>query len=128
VSANNFLTSPLLTNIGFTAYIPSTLIYSFGIMRGDSSLTEEDFWDGFNNTVRAIAFKRISIKKDNVLIPTRVIEIKSYPPKSQTPYRFTTSFSKSFPASALPYSVTIVYALATWQNSVAVKLNAAIVS
>jgi len=81
LSANNFLTSSLLANIGFTAYIPSTLIYSFGIIRVDSSLTEEDFWDGLNNTVRAIAFKRISIKKDNVLIPTRVVEIKFLSPK-----------------------------------------------
>jgi hypothetical protein len=39
ISANNFLSSPLLTNIGFTAYIPSTLLYSFGIIRVDSSLT-----------------------------------------------------------------------------------------
>ncbi|KAL4107235.1 hypothetical protein QTP88_017618 [Uroleucon formosanum] len=72
VSANNFLTSPLLANIGFTAYIPSTLIYSFRIIRVDSSLSEEDFWEGLDNTVRAIAFKRISIKKDNVLIPTLI--------------------------------------------------------
>ncbi|XP_060847575.1 uncharacterized protein LOC132927134 [Rhopalosiphum padi] len=81
VSANNFLTSPLLANIGFTAYIPSTLIYSFGIIRVDSSLTEEDFWEGLDNTVRAIAFKRISIKKNNVLTPTRVVEIKFLSPK-----------------------------------------------
>ncbi|KAL4097016.1 hypothetical protein QTP88_021858 [Uroleucon formosanum] len=55
VSANNFLTCLLFANIGFTAYIPSMLIYSFRIIRVESSLTEEDFWERLDNTVRAIA-------------------------------------------------------------------------
>ena len=81
VLVNNFLNSSLLANIGFIAYIPSTLIYSFGIIRVDSSLTEEDFSKGLDNTVRAVAYKRISVKKDNIPTPSRVVEIKFLSPK-----------------------------------------------
>ena len=67
--------------ITFNTNISSTLIYTFGIIRVDSSLTEEDFREGLDNTVRAVAFKCISIKKDNIPTPTRVVEIKFLSPK-----------------------------------------------
>lgn len=41
--ANKFLASPLLHNIGFTACIPSNLIYSYGVIRVDTFFLEEDF-------------------------------------------------------------------------------------
>lgn len=118
VTANNFLTYSVIRNIGFTPYIPSTLIYSYGFIRVDTSLIEADFWDGLNNSVRAIAFIRISTKKDNVLSLTRVVEIK---------FLSKTLYSKFLPTSVLQSRVTIAYASVTRQNFSAIKLNAATV-
>jgi len=39
-TVNNFLISPLLQNIDFNTYVTSTLIYSFGIIKVDASLSE----------------------------------------------------------------------------------------
>lgn len=114
VSAKNFLTSPLLEKIGFTAYIPSTLIYSYGIIRVDTSVTEEDFWNGLNNTVRAIAFKCISIKKDNVLSPTRVEEIKFLSPKIPDAISIYNVIFKISPSS---FSHTLQQLLTFWPHS-----------
>jgi len=74
--ANKCLTSPLLHNIGFEAYIPSTLIYSCGVIRVDTFFSEEELWDGLNKEIRAISFKRISTKKYGSLTPTRIVELK----------------------------------------------------
>jgi len=76
VSANEFLTSPLLQTIGFTAYIPSTLIYSYGVIRVATSFSKENFWDDINKEVQVIEFKRISTRKEGILTPTSVIELK----------------------------------------------------
>jgi len=84
---NKCLTSPL-QNISFAAYIPSTLIYSYSIIRVDTSLSEEEFWDGLNKEVRVISFKRISTKKDGVLIPTRIVELKFLSAKYLTRHLF----------------------------------------
>lgn len=45
-SANNRLCSPLLHDTDICAGISSTLIYSYGIIRLDTSIPETDFWDG----------------------------------------------------------------------------------
>jgi hypothetical protein len=70
-----------LSNNGFTAIIPSTLIYSFGIIKINNSFSEEDFGDGLQSLVPVEAFKHISVKKDDTIIQTRIVELKFAAPK-----------------------------------------------
>lgn len=44
-SANYCLSSEKILNMGLCAYIPSTLIYFYGITNLDNSVSEEDFWE-----------------------------------------------------------------------------------
>ena len=74
--ANKCLESPLLSEHNLSAYIPSTLIFSHGIIKLDTSLPEEDFWEGLKCDVPVIAFKRISVTRDGTLTPTRIVELR----------------------------------------------------
>lgn len=74
--ANTCLESPLLTEHNLSAYIPSTLIYSHGIIKLDTSIPEEDFWEGLKCDVPVIAFKRISANRDGTPTPTRIVELR----------------------------------------------------
>ena len=74
--ANICLDSPLLVEHKLSAYIPSTLIFSHGVIKLDISFSEEDFWDGAKCVVPMIGFKRIVTNRDNILTPTRIVEIK----------------------------------------------------
>lgn len=74
--ANTCLGSPLLTEHKLSAYIPSTLIFSHGIIKLDTSLPEEDFWEGLKSDVPVVAFKRISANRDGSLTPTRLVELR----------------------------------------------------
>lgn len=47
--ANKFLNSPILTEFNWSASIPSSSIYSFGVIRIKQSFTEQDFWDGMDS-------------------------------------------------------------------------------
>lgn len=42
----------------------------------DSSIPEEDFWDGLKCDIPIIAFKHISINRDDNSLPTRIVELK----------------------------------------------------
>ena len=74
--ANICLKSPLLSDNNLSAYIPSTLIYSHGIIKLDTSFPEEDFWEGQVSDVPIKAFKRIIVNRDGKLTPTRIVELK----------------------------------------------------
>uniref|UniRef100_A0A2S2QYA6 CCHC-type domain-containing protein n=1 Tax=Sipha flava TaxID=143950 RepID=A0A2S2QYA6_9HEMI len=80
-NGNICLNSNILSNNGFTAIIPSTLIYSFGIIKLDNTFSEDDFPDGLQSSMPVEAFKRISIKKDGIIIQTRIVELKFLSPK-----------------------------------------------
>lgn len=80
-NGNLCLNSNILSINGFTATIPSTLIYSFGIIKIDNSFSEEDFRDGLQSSVPVVTFKRISVKKDGATIQTRIVELKFAAPK-----------------------------------------------
>jgi len=71
----------LLHNIGYTVYIPSTLIFSHGVIKVDTFFPEKYFWDGLKTEVQVISFKRISTKKDGTVTPTKVVELKFLSPK-----------------------------------------------
>ncbi|XP_050540378.1 uncharacterized protein LOC126905023 [Daktulosphaira vitifoliae] len=75
-NANNCLTSPSLSEHGYSANIPSTLLYSIGIIRLDKSISEEDFWEGYECSVKVISFRLINIKKDNILVSSNLVELK----------------------------------------------------
>lgn len=74
--ANICLDSPLLAEHKLSAYIPSTLIFSYGVIKLDTSLSEEDFLEGAKCTVPIIGFKRIVVHRDGKLTTTRIVEIK----------------------------------------------------
>lgn len=78
--ANKCLESPLLSEHNLSAFIPSTLIFSHGIIKLDTSLPEEDFWEGLKCDVPVIAFKRISVNRDGTLTPTRLVELRFLSP------------------------------------------------
>jgi len=68
--------STLLADHNLSAYIPSTLIFSHGIIKLDTSFPEEDFWEGIKCDVPIIGFKRIAVNRDGNLTSTRIVEIK----------------------------------------------------
>lgn len=74
--ANICLDSPLLAEHNLSAYIPSTLIFSYGVIKLDTSFSEEDFLEGAKCVVPIIGFKRIVIHRDGNPTPTRIVEIK----------------------------------------------------
>jgi len=76
LNANKCLSSPKLAEYGYKATIPSTLIYSFGIIYLDTSIKEDDFWEGIESNSNITSFKRISIFKNGVHSPTRIVELK----------------------------------------------------
>jgi hypothetical protein len=78
---NLCLTSDVLSEHGFTANIPSNLIYSFGIIKLDSDVSEFYFLDGVQSSFPIVSFKRISIKKDGNIVPTHIVELKFLSPK-----------------------------------------------
>ncbi|XP_050547326.1 uncharacterized protein LOC126909010 [Daktulosphaira vitifoliae] len=76
-SANACLNSNLLTGMNLKASIPSTLIYSHGIIRLETSTTEEEFWEGIESPVPIIGFRRIVTKRDsNTPTQTNLVELK----------------------------------------------------
>lgn len=81
VNGNLCLVSDLLTKHGLTASIPLNLIYSFGVIKLDCVISEKDFWEAVSSHIPIESFKRISIKKDDNVVPTRIVELKFAAPK-----------------------------------------------
>ncbi|KAL5234042.1 hypothetical protein ACI65C_001452 [Semiaphis heraclei] len=79
LNGNLCLNSDILIAHGFTACIPSNLI--FGIIKLEIDVSEEDFRDGVQSPFPIISFKRISVKKDDNIVPTRIVELKFLSPK-----------------------------------------------
>lgn len=82
ISANICLSSVELSTMGLQAYIPSTLVYSFGVINLDVSFPEEDFWEGLDSTVQVVSFRRISTNNNgNSYSPSKMVELKFLSPK-----------------------------------------------
>lgn len=81
VNGNQCLSSTTLTDYGFSACIPSNLIFSFGIIKLDNDILESDFWEGVSSPFPIESFRRISIKKNDIVTPTRIVELKFFTPK-----------------------------------------------
>lgn len=82
ISANICLSSVELSTMGLQAYIPSTLVYSFGVINLDVSFPEEDFWEGLESTAQVVSFRRISTSNNsNSYSPSKMVELKFLSPK-----------------------------------------------
>jgi len=76
-NANTCLSENPLKSYGFTAYIPSTLIYSLGIIRLDQSISESDFFDGLDSDHCVASFRRIIPRQANDSMRTfNLVELK----------------------------------------------------
>lgn len=73
---NNFLNLSTLVELKWSAFILSTLIYSYGVIRFDQSVLEKDFWDGVELSVSFIGFKRILFIRDSVKIESKLVVLK----------------------------------------------------
>ncbi|KAL4149726.1 hypothetical protein QTP88_003602 [Uroleucon formosanum] len=76
INGNFYLNSNILNKNNYNAIIPSTLIFSYGIIKLDTTVSEAEFFEGGRSSVKIDAFKRISIKKDDKIIQTRIVELK----------------------------------------------------
>jgi hypothetical protein len=82
ISVNICLSSVELLTMGLQAYIPSTLVFSFGVINLDVSFPEEDFWEGLDSTVQVISFRHISTSNNgNSYLPSKMVELKFLSPK-----------------------------------------------
>ena len=79
-NGNVCLKSAFLSDHGFSASIPSNLIYSFGVIKFDIDLSEEDFREGLSSLFPIESFRRITVNKDGVITPTRLVELKFISP------------------------------------------------
>lgn len=96
--ANACFNSPILLKNNLSAYIPSTLIYSYGIIKLDISFLEADFWDGQNFNIPINAFKHFSVNTDGIITPTHIVEYKSLSskiPSSMSIFNMIFDFSLS---------------------------------
>lgn len=81
VSANTCLASTELHTMGLQAYIPSTLVYSFGVINLDVSFPEEDFWHGLESNIQIVNFRRIpSSINGSPPSPSKLVELKFLSP------------------------------------------------
>lgn len=120
IQANTRLNSNLLFKYSLSAYIPSSLIFSYGVIKLDVSFPNDDFWEGLKFDTPVIAFKRISIYKDGILIPTRIVELKFLSPMILKSISiFNVLFAVS-PSIRSPSNAINVCVLDTLQNSAAV--------
>jgi len=80
-NANACLGSPWLQENNYSATIPNSLIYSLGVIHLDLCVSDEDFREGLECCYEVVEFRRISIKRDNIIVPTKLFEIKFLSPK-----------------------------------------------
>lgn len=55
----------------------------------DTSVLEENLWDGLKFDCEVVSFKRITIKKYDALVPTRIVEFKFLSPNYPVTFPFT---------------------------------------
>lgn len=70
------MNSVFLTDYGFSASIPSKLIYSFGVIKLYTDFSEADFHEGLSSLFPIEGFSRITVNKDGIITPTHLVELK----------------------------------------------------
>jgi len=56
------MSSPLLVENGLKASIPITLLFCHGVIRLDTYISEQDFWDSVESSSPILEFRRISVR------------------------------------------------------------------
>jgi hypothetical protein len=72
---------PLASRNKYSATIPSSLIFSLCVIRLDLCVSDEDSREGLKCCYEVVEFRRINIKRDNILVPIKLVEIKFLSPK-----------------------------------------------
>ncbi|KAL4085057.1 hypothetical protein QTP88_027895 [Uroleucon formosanum] len=80
-NTNTCLRSPWLQENNYSATISSSLIFSLGVISLDLCVSDEDFRESLEFCYEVVEFRRINIKRDNNLIPTKNVEIKFHTPQ-----------------------------------------------
>lgn len=76
-NANIYLASAsIIESNGFTPFIPYSLLYSYGVIEYDGYISYDDFWEGYECLVKVIDIKRITVKRNDMYMPSRFIKIK----------------------------------------------------
>lgn len=75
-NGNQCLNSKIPSDNGFQVNIPVSLIFSYGVIKLDNTVSETEFFEGLHSPVPVDSFKRISIKKEGNIIQTRTVELK----------------------------------------------------
>lgn len=77
INANACLSSSMLLDLNLKALIPASLVYSFGVIRLDHSISESEFFEGLESEVHIANFRRISTRQnDGSLSPSKLVELK----------------------------------------------------
>uniref|UniRef100_A0A2S2Q3K3 Uncharacterized protein n=1 Tax=Sipha flava TaxID=143950 RepID=A0A2S2Q3K3_9HEMI len=77
-NANNCPNSPWLSDNGFIATIPNSLIYSLGVIRLDPCVPDEDLREGLECRYKVVEFHRINIKRDKQWFPQNSSDLNFY--------------------------------------------------
>jgi hypothetical protein len=91
INGNNCLNADIPRSNDYHVNIPSSLIYSYGIIKLDNNISEEEFFKGQRSSVTIDAFKHISIQKDGKTIQTSKVELKFIAPKIPSITKSTSS-------------------------------------
>jgi hypothetical protein len=116
-NANNCPNSPWLSDNGFIATIPNSLIYSLGVIRLDPCVPDEDLREGLECRYKVVEFHRINIKRDKQWFPQNSSDLNFYHLNSLKIIVFSKlkneifepfTFNKNF-KSALNFSVYTIH-------------------
>lgn len=80
-NANKCLSYDIPLAISFHVNIFSNLIYSYGIIKLDNNISENEFFEGNRFPASIVTCKRIPIQKDGNIIQTPTVELKFVAPK-----------------------------------------------
>jgi len=81
-NANICLSSSILPTSGLKATIPASLIYSYGVIRMDCSISETEFFEGLESNIPIESFRRIPTRQeDGSMTPSKLVELKFQSPK-----------------------------------------------
>jgi len=72
-NANICLTGNPLMSLGFSVLIPSTLVYSVGVIRLDQSTSESDFFEGLDTEYQVASFRHVIPRQMNENMHTSIL-------------------------------------------------------
>lgn len=76
VSSKICLSLVELHTMDLHVYIPSTIVYSFGVINLDAIFSEKEFWKGLASTVEVVSFHHIFTNQNGSPSPSKLVELK----------------------------------------------------